>query len=163
MIEETARIVSVDGDGVWIEARRQSACGRCGVRSGCGHGLMDELRKGPAVHLRVSLEGAPDALVTGEQVVVGIDESALLQASLRVYALPLLGFLLGAVLGDILTGSDVGSAIGSVAGAVVGFISARAFQNREGIEMPRILRRSGPVHRAQVGAQDDEPRPISIV
>jgi len=158
MIEETVRVVAVDADAVWIEARRQSACGRCAARSGCGHGLLDELRSGPVVDLRLPRGASPATLAAGDQVVVGIDESALLRASLRVYGLPLLGLLLGAGAGDLVGGSDALAALGAGVGVLTGFLLARAFRDDDGIETPRILRQLAPVAN-----EGDVARPVSIV
>ncbi|MDZ7826786.1 MAG: SoxR reducing system RseC family protein [Gammaproteobacteria bacterium] len=87
MIEENARIVAVEDDAVWVEARRESACGRCALRSGCGHGLLDGLRRSRALHLRLPRPGVP-SLEVDDRVVLGIAEGAILRASARMYGLP---------------------------------------------------------------------------
>ena len=40
MLTETGRVVAVDDDGLWVETVRRSTCNACGVRQGCGHGLL---------------------------------------------------------------------------------------------------------------------------
>ena len=157
MIEETARVVAVEPEAVWIEARRQSACGRCGIRSGCGHGLLDEFARGPTVHLRLPVDDAPEGLRDGELVRVGIEEHALLAASVRVYGLPLFGFLAGAAVGELLVGGDPAAGIGAAAGLVAGFLLARVPRTGRAVEVPRILGRLAPEPR------DEAPRPVTFV
>lgn len=156
MVEEQARIVSIDGEGIWIEARRQSACGRCAVRSGCGHGLLDSYFRGPSVHLHLAPDRAPAGLAAGDIVRVGIDERALLQASLRVYALPLAGFISGAVFGAYLGGGDAGAALAAFVGLALGLFGARSLGGAQGLEAPLILGRLG------VGAEETA-RPVTVL
>jgi sigma-E factor negative regulatory protein RseC len=157
MIEEIVRVVAVEADAVWVEARRQSACGRCGVRSGCGHGLLDEFARGPTVHLRLRAEEVPAGLREGEMVRVGIEEHALLAASVRVYALPLVGFLAGAAAGELLVGGDLAAGVGAASGLVVGLLLAGTGREGSGIEAPRVLGRLGAAPR------DEAPRPVTFV
>lgn len=164
MIEETARIVALDADAVWIEARRESACGRCAARSGCGHGLLDRLRSGRSVHLRLHLprEAGTAPLAVGDLVQLGISERAVLSGSLRLYALPLAGLLLGSLAGDALGAGDAIAALGGVTGLAAGLAAVFALDRVHPVEMPRILRRvAGPVAAGISG--EDEPRPISVV
>jgi len=156
MVEEQARIVAVDDDGIWIEARRQSACGRCAARSGCGHGLLDSYFQGPSVHLHLAADRAPSGLAAGDLVRVGIDERALLQASLRVYALPLAGFLAGAVLGARFGGGDVAAAIAAFGGLALGLLGANRLGERADIEAPLILGRLG-------ATDEDTARPVTVL
>ncbi len=158
MIEETARVVAVEDDGVWIEARRRSACGRCAARSGCGHGLLDEYVRNRPVHLRIDTGGAPAELEVGDLVRVGIEERALLRASVRIYALPLGGFLAGATTAALAGGGDAVAATAAFAGLAIGFLAARASQDAEGLEAPRILGRI-----ASAVPRDDLARPVTVV
>lgn len=158
MVEETARVVAREDDGVWIEARRRSACGRCAARSGCGHGLLDDYVRNRAVHLRIDAKDAPADVEVGDLVRVGIEERALLQASLRIYALPLGGFLAGATLAALLGGGDLAAALAAFAGLAIGLLAARASQDAEGLEAPRILGRV-----ASGARRDDVVRPVTVV
>ena len=141
MIEETVRIVGVEADAVWVEAERKSTCGRCALRAGCGHGLLDSWRRGPVVHLRLPAPAADRAmaLAIGDAVVIGLEESVLLGASFRLYGLPLFGFIVGALLGDSLAG-DAGALAAGCVGAGLGFLGASL--RRAAGEVPRILRRA---------------------
>jgi len=46
MLTETARVVALDSDAVWVETLRQTSCGSCAARSGCGHGMLNTARAG---------------------------------------------------------------------------------------------------------------------
>lgn len=154
MIEETARIVAVEGDAVWVEARRESACGRCALRSGCGHGLLDGARRSRALHLRLPRPAAP-ALEIDDRVVLGIAEGAVLRASARLYGLPVAGLVLGALSGAALGGDPVAGVLGG-AGLVAGLALAALLDRRAPLAVPRVLR------RLDAGAVT-EPRPVSVV
>lgn len=88
MIEEQARVVEVDGDFAVVETQRKSACGHCNAASACGTSLLDKLFAGRASRLRVLRDG--HEVSAGEQVIVGLQESAMLQVSFIVYGVPLL-------------------------------------------------------------------------
>lgn len=158
MIEETARVVAIEDEGVWIEARRRSACGRCAARSGCGHGLLDDYVRNRPVHLRIDANRAPPGLDVGDLVRVGIEERALLLASLRIYALPLGGFLAGATGAALAGGGDGLAATAAFTGLVVGCFAARALQDGEGLEAPRILGRIGAAM-----PREEPARPVTVV
>jgi sigma-E factor negative regulatory protein RseC len=67
----------------------------------------------------------------GDEVTVAIEESALLSASLLVYALPLVLMILGAVIGQQwLPGQDAGAIAGAIVALGAGFGLARAIQVR---------------------------------
>ena len=42
-LTETARVVAVEHDAVWVEADRSAACGKCAARVGCGQGALSAL------------------------------------------------------------------------------------------------------------------------
>jgi sigma-E factor negative regulatory protein RseC len=157
MIEETARVVAIEAEGVWIEARRRSARGRCAARGGCGHGLLDQYVRDRAVHLRLPTAAVPEGLEVGDLVRVGIEERALLRVSLRVYALPLAGLLAGATTGALLGGGDALAALAALGGLLTGLLASRALHDMDGIEVPRILGRVAPAVR-----RDDVARPVTL-
>lgn len=96
MLEETARVIRIDDGDVWVETQRRSSCSSCAAAKGCGTGVLSEVfgRRNPP--LRVL---ARQPLNPGDDVIIGIEESALVQASLAVYLLPLVLMLAGALAG----------------------------------------------------------------
>lgn len=123
MITETGRVVAIRGDKAWVQTIRASACESCSARGGCGQRVLASASGGRANQVLVS--NHLDASV-GDEVTVAIEESALLWASLLVYALPLLLMVLGAVVGQQwLPAQDAGAIAGAVAGLVAGFGIAR--------------------------------------
>jgi len=87
MIEEQAVVIRLEGQHVWLETQRQSACGHCSVKDGCGTQVLGKVLGNKSVVVRCvnSLD-----VIVGDVVVVGIKESALLKGSLLLYFLPLL-------------------------------------------------------------------------
>lgn len=99
MIEETVTIQETEQGIAWVETQRRSACDSCAVNKGCGTSVLSKVlgRK----HTRVRVLNPLGAL-PGEQVVVGVQEQALVKGSLAVYIVPLAGLLSGAVAGAVL-------------------------------------------------------------
>ena len=97
MIEEQARVVRVEGNIAEIVIEKQSACGSCSAKAGCGTSLLSTWfgRR----QLRLNLDNVI-AAKPGDTVVLGMDEASLQRGSLLLYALPLAGLLVGAIAGE---------------------------------------------------------------
>ena len=125
---ETGRVVAVEEDGLWVETIRQSTCGSCTARKGCGHSLINSLSDGRRSYVRV-LPGQHAVSDCGvdDQVRFSIPEEVILRGSVVVYILPLACMLLGAVLAaNLLQGEqDLLAAGGAVAGFLAGFALVR--------------------------------------
>lgn len=104
MIEESAQVVRIDEDGVWVETQRRSTCSGCAAEKGCGTAVLSKVLGNRRTQIRV-LADMP--LAVGDQVLIGIGEQALVRGSLAVYAVPLLLLLLGALLGRLGGGSGL--------------------------------------------------------
>ena len=78
MIEQKATVVAIEPDVIWVEAQRQSTCGSCQVRQGCGTGLLAK-----HVGKRFNRIAVPNnkTVMIGQQVTVAIPEDALLQGA----------------------------------------------------------------------------------
>jgi sigma-E factor negative regulatory protein RseC len=128
MLVETGRVVAVENDGLWVETIRQSTCGSCAARKGCGHGLLNRYAEGKRGYIRV-LPGATGSIdcAVDDQVRISIPEEVILRGSLVVYVVPLLCMLGGAVLGSVLFGDrgDPIAAVGAVVGFGLGFLLVR--------------------------------------
>lgn len=126
MITESGKVIAIDGDRVWVQTIRNSACQSCAARHGCGQRALASATGGRANQIRVS--NRLNAQV-GDEVMLAIDEAALLRASLLVYAVPLLLLVVGAVVGhQVSGGQDVAAMFGAVAGLGVGLVLARRAQ-----------------------------------
>ena len=139
MITETGRVVAVDGEIAWVQTIRTSACESCSARSGCGQRVLAAASSGRANQVLV---GNHLNAGVGDQVTVAVSESALLSASLLVYALPLLLLILGAMAGQYwFAGGDAGAVAGAGAGLAVGFSIARFVQARSSASyQPTLIR-----------------------
>lgn len=147
MIEETGRVISVQGDLAEVEGQPRSGCGSCAVKGTCGTSLLARYF-GPK---RLLLQAHnPIGARPGERVVVGLSEGSLLEASVLAYLVPLLAMIGGAVAGTFVAArlapayTQILSAVtglGGLAAALawlVGFIRAKSLDERY---RPRILRR----------------------
>lgn len=139
MITESGRVIAEKGDCVWVQTIRASACQSCAARSGCGQKVLATATGGRANQILVA--NTVHARV-GDEVTIGIDERALLGASMLVYALPLVLMVIASVLGHRLSGGqDAIAMLGAVIGLGSGFFAGRRLQARVGRNFePRLLR-----------------------
>jgi sigma-E factor negative regulatory protein RseC len=91
VIEERAVVSRVENGQVWVRPFGVESCARCQEGRGCGGGVIGRLvsRRRPDVPVLVR-EAAPRV---GDVVIVGVEEQAVMQAALAVYALPILTLL----------------------------------------------------------------------
>lgn len=149
MITETGKVIAVTGRKAWVQTIRASACESCSARSGCGQRVLASASSGRANQILVN--NHLDARV-GDEVTVAIEESALLSASLLVYAVPLVLMVLGAVLGQQwLPAQDAGAIAGAAVGLAGGFILARFAQSSIGGGFEPALVRILPVSEMPPG------------
>ena len=96
MIEETATVIQCSKGLAILEAQRQSTCGSCAAKSGCGTaGFAKTLgKKSSQITVTNTLN-----LQVGDKVMVGLHENALLLGSFVIYLIPLAGLLLFAIAG----------------------------------------------------------------
>jgi sigma-E factor negative regulatory protein RseC len=133
MLEETGKIIGVEGEYAWVESARTTTCGACAANQGCGTATLARVLGNRHVRLRVL--NRINARV-GESVVIGIPENGLLRGSLAVYAVPLLTLFAGALAGIELgsgflaAGSDLAAVAGAVAGFAAGLVWLKRFSRR---------------------------------
>lgn len=127
MITERARVIALEDGYAWVETERQTACGACSVKQGCGTATVAKIWGGRRSQLRVINE-LP--LQIGNEVLIGVSEGALVQGSLAVYLLPLLLLLLGAGGGDLLFAHDSMAIAGGLLGLAAGLLWLRTFTDR---------------------------------
>ncbi len=139
MITERGRVIAVRDGQAWVQTIRQGACQSCSARAACGQRALASVSGGRANQVLVA--NTLDAQV-GDEVSVAIAEQALLQASLLVYALPLLLMVVGAIAGHQLAPAlDAYAMAGAAAGLGLGFWLAHRVQARlGGACTPQLLR-----------------------
>lgn len=120
MIEAVGTVRTVDGDQVLVEVERRGGCGTCESGGSCGSSVLARWfsRRSAQVRLHATLPLRP-----GDAVVVGLDEGALLRASLLLYLVPVVALVVGAVVGGALAGPGSGdgpAVLGGLAGLAVG-------------------------------------------
>lgn len=124
MIEETAKVVRVDGADAWVETQPSTACGSCNDAKGCGVSVLASIFGRREIQIKVNNEINAGV---GEIVVIGIPESGLLLGSLLTYLFPLallFGFALaghwiGAYFGP--GGAEIMAILGGITGLIAGF------------------------------------------
>jgi sigma-E factor negative regulatory protein RseC len=91
MIEEIATVIGVEADGVWVKTQAKTTCGACQQQDSCTSGVVAKALtpKEPRLFIPTAVEVLP-----GQQVRIGLHETALTQAALRVYLVPIVAFML---------------------------------------------------------------------
>lgn len=124
MIEENAIVVSLEQDMAMLEVVRRTPCGLCGQTRGCGISLWGRLLG----HRRNTFKAVNQIdAKPGDNVIVGVEEQALLVSSLIFYGIPLAAMLAGALLAGAVFADDTSHAdryavIGAITGLVFGLL-----------------------------------------
>ena len=133
MLEETAQVVRIIGNEVWVETQRRSSCSSCSAEKGCGTATLSKVLGNRRNVVRV-LSAMP--LRVGDQVVIGIREQALVRGSLAVYAVPILLLLLGGLIGElgaeqfIWENAEFASVTLGISGLIAGLVWLKRFTRR---------------------------------
>lgn len=147
MLEETALVIRVEGDEVWVETQRRSTCSGCAAEKGCGTATLSKVLGNRRNVVRV-LADIP--LGVGDRVVIGIREQALVRGSLAVYAVPILLLLAGALLGELgvqaylWESAEIASLVLGISGLIAGIYWLKRFSRRiqdDRNYQPVVLRR----------------------
>ena len=104
MIEARAVVRGIDAQEVRLQGLNPGNCARCASGPGCGGGILSRLRSNTRPDLRIP---RPDSveLHEGDLVVLGLEEQALLRASVWVYVVPLVAMLGAGALAERLLGA----------------------------------------------------------
>jgi len=95
-MEERARVVAVADGVAWVEKERQTQCGGCSLRNGCGSAVLSKVLGARRNRIQV-INPLPARI--GDVVVIRLDEAALLRVSFAVYMMPLFSLFVGATVG----------------------------------------------------------------
>lgn len=145
MIEEEALVTRVEAEQVWVERPRQSACASCNTPCATA-GVADYLDQSKPGRVASVAVYSDIELRTGDRVILGLPEGAIVKGSLAIYLLPLLGLLTGAILGKTL-GVYWPSASADMVAASGGFLGL--------IAILAILKHTGLLAR-------NAPRPVVL-
>lgn len=155
MIEETAVVVDVDGDTVWVETQRKTTCGSCSANKGCGAAVLGKVMGNRRTRVRALNDLN---LVPGDEVVVGVQENAVVYGSFAVYTVPLLAMFGFALAGELFASrlhlgfSEGAGILFALAGLTVGFLWLARFTRRIRRD-PRfqavVVRKVIPVHAVE--------------
>lgn len=128
---ESARVVAISDDALWVDTIQRSTCNACSQRAGCGQYALNKLQPQRHTHLKIPLNGASKHdFSTGDFVKIGVPQGLVLKSALIVYILPLVAMLAGAMVADRLFGTDLAAGLGGLLGLGVGFLSVRVYSNR---------------------------------
>ena len=131
MITETAIVTRRDGRLVELELQRTSTCGQCELNKGCGTGALGRLlgRRSKPILIETDHQLEP-----GDQLQLGLSESALVRASLTIYGLPLLGMVCAGLLATLAAAPEVVVALAAFAGFFAGYKIAGFVTNALDVE-----------------------------
>ncbi len=90
MIEETGTVVAVDGNKAWVETSVKTTCSSCTASDSCPTTTIAKAFSPKPEHILID---TPCELVVGQQVKIGINESALINASIMIYILPIFALI----------------------------------------------------------------------
>jgi sigma-E factor negative regulatory protein RseC len=124
MLEESGQVISLEGEDVWVETIRQSACAGCTASKSCGQKLIAGLGQGQRFLVKAKNPAAL-SIKAQDQVVLGLPGNAFLNLSVLVYLTPLAGLLVGALAADLVTASDGLTAVAGLLGFGLGLVLVR--------------------------------------
>jgi len=148
MIQEQGYVVKTDGQFAWVRTERKSACGHCSSQKGCGTSVFSKLLGNRLIEFRAINSINAE---TGEIVVLGLKESALLKSAFIMYLLPLIAILVFALAAHFIPGL-LGSELSqgwvifvALSGLGVSYLYQRHFAKQHQTDdeyQPVILRRA---------------------
>ncbi|MCD2449256.1 SoxR reducing system RseC family protein [Methylicorpusculum oleiharenae] len=89
MIEEIAVVAKVENHQVWVESKPASGCGGCKQNGSCSTSVLSKMIRKRSVEVDSDID-----LRAGDEVVIGIQESVLIRASMLLYLTPLVVMVL---------------------------------------------------------------------
>jgi len=143
MTEGIAQVVEVDGNMAWLVPEPGSSCGGCSSATACGtKGIGTVSSRLEARRFQLVNDAG---LRVGDRVVVGVNENAVVRASITAYVIPLATLLTAGMLAQWAAGSNMITMLAMMAGLVFGLWLARVRAGHlmaRGELAPRFLRRA---------------------
>jgi sigma-E factor negative regulatory protein RseC len=90
LIEEQGQVIAIDSEYAWVETLQSSSCGQCVARKGCGTAALSSVFDRGTAKVRVLNQIQAKI---GEQVILGLNENALLRGAFAAYFMPILMML----------------------------------------------------------------------
>lgn len=128
MLLETLRIKSLHVEYLTLDSEALKSCQGCASKPLCGQSLWAKLFGVKPVDLQLEYP-QKGCFYKGQLVTIGIEEFALLRASILTFLIPLCGLFLGVILGGALQTEEVFGIVLALAGLVLGFLISRFFHN----------------------------------
>lgn len=120
-MKESATVIALEDDSVWVETQRRGSCDSCAANKGCGQGMLSRIVPGREHYIRALVDREQrQRLAVGDQVEIVVPDELVLKASLIVYLVPLSMLLLGMFAGAWVLPGDPGSIAGGAAGLLLG-------------------------------------------
>jgi len=129
MIEEQATIVEVESEQIIVQTLRKSSCNSCAANKGCGTAVLSKAIGQKHSIVTISKEQQADpSLVPGDQVIIGVNESMLLNGSALAYIIPITGMIGFALLAEWLgTVMELNGELHIIISAFAGLVSGITF------------------------------------
>lgn len=133
MIEESATVVAIAQNNITVTSELKSACSGCQQVDNCGSGQV--AKAFPQKQLTLTVKSTLPVKL-GDNVILGLNESALLSSAWQVYLWPLIGLILASWLGQWLLNQRVLSheffaIIFAIVGGYIGFFLAKKRQQKQ--------------------------------
>ena len=160
MMEEPAKILKVRDGEAYISALRQSSCGHCSARSGCGTSVLSRYVGTRSMQMWVD---DPIGVNVDDEVVIQLPEAGLFRASFLFYLFPLILFIAFAIFGEYMTGVlELDTEALVVAFAAAGLFAAFLWLRRAEKKIihdnhlrPVIIKRSNTLASVSISVQSD--------
>jgi len=141
MLEEHGIVVAVNDNLADVQTTRTSLCGQCSANQGCGTASLSQLFGQKKTVVTVVNHNGVNV---GDQVVIGLDEQALLKSSVLLYLFPLLGLFAGAIGYHMLAiyAPLLRSELLTVLAGLIGFVAGLVWVKRVTVKMssdPRLI------------------------
>lgn len=137
-IREMGEVVGLVSGGVIVETSRVSGCASCSSQKGCGISALQHVF---GRHRHQVTAYSDLRLRIGDLVQLTLPASALVEAALLMYLLPLVALIVGAVIGQTVFGTNVLAMLGGIAGFALSILFIARLQStmlRRGRFAPRV-------------------------
>jgi len=129
MLKEHGIVVEVNDQFAIVQTQSSNSCGQCAANKGCGTASLAAVLGQKVTQVKaLNHKGAK----VGQQVVIGLEEPALLKSSLALYLLPILSMFVAAIGYDMLVASVQlpQSEILTILAALVGLLAGLKWAKR---------------------------------